>query len=67
MYNKLGISNSITRFLIRRGRGDTYLCLFLGLLTIVIIYYTYFYIKPRMKNAVSDIILGNSETNSTEI
>ena len=49
IYNKLLISNSITHFLIRRGRGDTYLCLFLGLLTIVIIYYVYFYVKPRMR------------------
>jgi hypothetical protein len=49
IYSKLQISNSITHFLIRRGRGDTYLCLFLGLLTLVIIYYVYYYIRPKVR------------------
>lgn len=49
IYNKLDISNNIIRFLVRRGRGDTYLCLFLGILTIAIIYYVYYYIKPKFK------------------
>jgi hypothetical protein len=49
IYSKLQISNSITHFLIRRGRGDTYLCLFLGMLTLVIIYYVYYYIRPKVR------------------
>ncbi len=50
MANKLGIANSITHFLIRRGRGDTLLCIILGILTIVIIYYVYYHVKPYMKS-----------------
>lgn len=49
MYNKLDISSTITNFLIRRGRGDTYLCLFLGILTIIIIYIIYYYVKPWIR------------------
>jgi hypothetical protein len=49
IYSKLQISNSITHFLIRRGRGDTYLCLFLGMLTLVIIFYVYYYIRPKVR------------------
>jgi hypothetical protein len=49
MYNKLDISNTITNFLIRRGRGDTYLCLFLGVLTFIIIYFIYYYVKPWIR------------------
>ncbi len=49
MYNKLEISNTLTQLIIRRGKGDTYLCLFLGILTIVIIYYVYYHIKPWMR------------------
>ena len=49
MYNKLEISNSITNFLIRRGRGDTLLCLFLGVLTVIIIYFINYYVKPWIR------------------
>ncbi len=49
MYNKLEISNTITNFLIRRGKGDTYLCLFLGVLTFIIIYFMYYYVKPWIR------------------
>lgn len=49
IYSKLKISNSITHFLIRRGKGDTYLCIFLGILTIIIIYYVYFYLRPKIR------------------
>ena len=45
----MSIADSITRFLVRRGRSDTYICLFLSILTIAIIYYTYYYIKPKFK------------------
>ncbi len=49
IYSKLQVSSSITKFLIRRGRGDTYLCIFMGVLTIVILYYVYYYIRPKVR------------------
>jgi hypothetical protein len=59
IYNKLQISDTITRFLIRRGRSDTYLCLFLGFLTVLIIYYVYFYVKPKFRaNKFESTITG---------
>ena len=62
MFNKMTIADSITRFMIRRGRGDTLLCLFLGLLTLVIMYYCYYYIKPAMKLGRNWIKIGKVKT-----
>jgi hypothetical protein len=49
MYQRLDVSNSITQFLVRRGRGDTYLCIFLGILTVIILFYANYYLKPMIR------------------
>lgn len=49
IFAKLTTSHNQTGWLIRRGRGDTFLCFFLGLLTIGIIYYTYYYVRPKIR------------------
>jgi paraquat-inducible protein B len=49
MVDKLVNSNALTNWLIKRGRGDTFICFFMGFLTIGILYFTYYYIKPRIK------------------
>lgn len=49
IFGKLTTSHSYTTFMIGRGKGDTRLCIFLGILTIVIIYYCYYYLRPRLR------------------
>jgi len=49
MFNKLHLSNTITNMLVRRGKIDTYICLILGILTIIILYYCYYYLRPIIK------------------
>ena len=49
MVDKLVNSNALTNWLIKRGRGDTFICFFMVFLTIGILYFTYYYIKPRIK------------------
>jgi hypothetical protein len=49
IYHKLQVSNSITHFLVRRGRGDTFLCIFMGILTIIIIYFCLYHLKPKIR------------------
>ena len=48
MFNKIEISNSITQFLIRRGKSDLALFFVLVILTIGIIYYTYYHLRPKL-------------------
>jgi len=48
MYNKLEISNSITQFLIRRGKSDMVLFVVLVIITLLIIYYTYYHLRPKL-------------------
>ena len=49
MVGKLVNSNALTNWLVKRGRGDTIICFFMGFLTIAILYVTYYYIKPKIK------------------
>ncbi len=49
IFGKLTTSHSQTGWLIRRGKGDTFLCFFLGIITILIIYYTYYYLRPKIR------------------
>lgn len=46
IFDKMNISNTITKFLINRGKSDTFLFFILVLLTLAIMYYTYYYVKP---------------------
>jgi len=45
----LTTSHSQTGWLIKRGKGDTFLCIFLGIVTIIIIYYSYYYLRPKIR------------------
>lgn len=49
IYRKMDVSNSISKFLVRRGRGDTYLCLFMGVITVLSIYFSYYYLRPWVR------------------
>ena len=50
IFTKLTNSHMYTTFMIKRGKGDTRLCIFLGILTIVIIYYCYYYLRPKLRH-----------------
>jgi hypothetical protein len=49
IFGKLTTSHSQTGWLIKRGKGDTYLCIFLGIITILILYYTYYHLRPKIR------------------
>ena len=49
IFQKVTTSNYYTNFMIRRGRGDTWLCLFLGVLTLIIMYICYYYLRPKVR------------------
>ena len=49
IFGKLSTSHSQTGWLIKRGKGDTYLCIFLGIMTILILYYTYYHLRPKIR------------------
>ncbi len=49
MFNKLNLSHTITNMLVRRGRIDSYICFVLGIITIIIIYYCYYYLRPMIR------------------
>jgi hypothetical protein len=49
IFGKLTTSHSQTGWLIKRGKGDTFLCIFLGIVTIIIIYYSYYYLRPKIR------------------
>ena len=50
IFTKLTNSHMLTTYMIKRGKGDTRLCIFLGILTIVIIYYCYYYLIPKLRH-----------------
>ena len=52
MYNKITKSYSSSSFMVSRGRNDTRLCLFLGIITIIIIYCSYYYLRPKIRNTI---------------
>ena len=49
IFEKISGSYKDTTWIKQRGINDKRICLFLGVLTIVIIAFTYFYLRPKIR------------------
>lgn len=49
IFDKISGSFKDTTWIKQRGKNDKYICLFLGIVTILIIGFTYFYLKPKIR------------------